>query len=200
MYFVIDNSKRLKDLVERYKPSIVWSDGDWDQNSSYWKSTEFLAWLYNDSPVKDYVITNDRWGNDCRGKNGGYYTPYDGYNPGTLTSHKWEDSQTIGTAYCYNRNEHLAQMMNATQLIQLLATIVSTGGNLLLGKQACIITVTIVRHWAYERWKRSSAARRTIDTDRRLAESQRRRHLQYEAMEGTKRYSHWRRVVHFQRL
>jgi len=123
---------QLKDLVQRYKPSIVWSDGDWDQNSDYWNSTDFLAWLYNDSPVKDYVITNDRWGNDCRGKNGGYYTPYDGYDPGSLTKHKWEDSQTIGTAYCYNRNEHLAQMLNATQLIQLLATIVSTGGNLLL--------------------------------------------------------------------
>jgi alpha-L-fucosidase len=42
---------------------------------SYWGSKEFLAWLYNDrytvintvinnlsSPVKDVVVTNDRWG------------------------------------------------------------------------------------------------------------------------------------------
>lgn len=46
----------------RYQPDLIWSDGDWEANSSYWKSQEFLAWLYNDSPNKDNVIVNDRWG------------------------------------------------------------------------------------------------------------------------------------------
>jgi len=45
-----------------YQPDLIWSDGDWEANSSYWKSQEFLAWLYNDSPNKDNVIVNDRWG------------------------------------------------------------------------------------------------------------------------------------------
>jgi alpha-L-fucosidase len=47
---------QLIDMVKKYKPEIVWADGDWDEDSSYWKSTEFLAWLYNDSPVQDTVI------------------------------------------------------------------------------------------------------------------------------------------------
>jgi len=37
----------LYELVNNYQPEIVWSDGDaggWQ----YWKSPEFIAWLYND--------------------------------------------------------------------------------------------------------------------------------------------------------
>ena len=58
----------LKDLVYKYKPDYIWSDGDWDTDSSYFKSKEFLAWLYTDSPVADNVVVNDRWGTDssCR--------------------------------------------------------------------------------------------------------------------------------------
>lgn len=38
----------IKDLVVRYKPDIVWSDGDWEAPCSYWNCKEFIAWLYND--------------------------------------------------------------------------------------------------------------------------------------------------------
>jgi len=123
---------QLKDIVKKYLPDIVWADGDWDENSTYWKSTEFLAWLYNDSPVRDTVVVNDRWGHECRAKNGGYWTPWDQFNPGHLIGHKWEDSATIGTSYGYNRNEHLDVINSASTLIHSLVMIVSTGGNLLL--------------------------------------------------------------------
>jgi len=76
----------LYDLVNAYEPEVIWSDGDWEVGGSwqwitppprrahsafcgvddgggfvqapdtYWKSTTFLAWLFNSSPVKDTVV------------------------------------------------------------------------------------------------------------------------------------------------
>jgi alpha-L-fucosidase len=50
---------QMKDLVTRYEPDLVWTDGEWDHPSEAWKSTQFLAWLYNESPVKNTVVVND---------------------------------------------------------------------------------------------------------------------------------------------
>ena len=45
---------------------------------SYW------CWCVCYSPVKDRVVTNDRWGTGCGCKHGGYYTCGDKFNPGRL--------------------------------------------------------------------------------------------------------------------
>lgn len=42
----VDNKvlKEQRDLVERYRPEVYWSDGDWEGTSEYWQSKEFLTW------------------------------------------------------------------------------------------------------------------------------------------------------------
>jgi len=36
------------------------------------------------SPVRETVVTNDRWGRGIKCRHGGYYTCHDRYNPGRL--------------------------------------------------------------------------------------------------------------------
>lgn len=120
---------QFKDLVTRYKPDIVWPDGEWEHSDTVWRSREFLHWLFNESPVKDSVATNDRWGAG-RGR-GGYNTSE--YGSGISGLEKpWEECRGIGESFGYNRNENLEQYASSKALIHQLIDIVSRGGNLLL--------------------------------------------------------------------
>jgi alpha-L-fucosidase len=121
---------QVKDLVTSYEPDILWGDGEWMLPSADWRSEELLAWLYNDSPVKDKVIVNDRWGKDSRHQHGGYYTTE--YGSSAEFNKPWEECRGIGFSFGYNRNEDIWDYNSAQTLILLLADIVSHGGNFLL--------------------------------------------------------------------
>lgn len=121
---------QLKDLVNHYEPDILWGDGDWEQTPETWKTPEMLAWLYNESPVKDQVVVNDRWGKGTRQHHGGYFTSE--YESGMHTDHPWEECRGIGISFGYNSNEDLEDYATTQNLILLLSDIVSKGGNLLL--------------------------------------------------------------------
>src|SRR5690554_1338597 len=127
---------QMKDLVTRYEPDIFWTDGEWDHPSETWKSTEFLAWLYNDSPVKESVAVNDRWGKETRGKHGGYFTTeYDLVHTEKGVeglTRPWEECRGIGTSFGYNQTENINNYMTSNALVDLLVEKVAGGGNLLL--------------------------------------------------------------------
>jgi len=128
---------QLKDLVIRYEPSLLFGDGEWSYPSDVWGTRDFLAWLFNESPVRDTIVINDRWGSETRNRHGGYYTSEYGHVDGRGTrvdiGHKWEENRGIGASFGYNRNEDLEDYLSEAELIHLLITIVSRGGNLLLG-------------------------------------------------------------------
>lgn len=128
---------QMKDLVTRYTPDILWTDGEWDRPSSDWKSEEFLAWLYNESPVRETVVVNDRWGTETRSMHGGIFTTeyglvHSGEGLETAEYHPWEECRGIGTSFGFNRTENLDSYSSAEELIRILVSTVAAGGNLLL--------------------------------------------------------------------
>ncbi len=122
---------QFKDVVTRYAPSVIFSDGEWDMADKDWRSEELLAWLFNESPCRDEVVINDRWGKGIRHKHGGYYTTE--YGAGLASgAHPWEENRGMGHSFGYSRTESLSHYKSAREMVLMLIDLVSRGGNLLL--------------------------------------------------------------------
>lgn len=123
----------LYELINKYKPELLWSDGDGDAPDQYWNSTGFLAWLYNESPVRETIVTNDRWGKGSICTHGGYYTCTDRYSPGHLLKHKWESCMSIDKrSWGFRREAELSDYLTIEELLKSFIETVSCGGNLLM--------------------------------------------------------------------
>jgi len=122
---------QLRELVNEYEPSLIFADaGEWRFGEEFWGTREFLAWLYNESPVKDEVVVNDRFCKGMPGNHGDYYSSE--YSDAEIGDHPWEESRGIGGSYGYNRAENLDDYQTSEELVEELINIVCRGGNLLL--------------------------------------------------------------------
>lgn len=122
---------QMKTLINNYRPDVFWTDGDWDASDDLWKSKEFIAWLYNESPVRDKIVTFDRWGSGVRFNHGAVFTPE--YEPDLdFEDHYFEESRGMGYSYGYNREEDAWDYNSAQSLVISLIDKVSRGGNFLL--------------------------------------------------------------------
>jgi alpha-L-fucosidase len=124
---------QLYELVNNYQPSLIFSDaGEWIYDDEFWKTKEFLAWLYNEAECKDDVVVNDRFCKGMPANHGDYFSSeYKDADDGKLKKY-WEESRGIGGSYGFNRAENLEDYSSSNELILELVDIVSRGGNLLL--------------------------------------------------------------------
>jgi alpha-L-fucosidase len=125
----------LYDLVQQYEPELIWSDGDWESNSTYWMAREFLHWYTTQSTVAQTAVYNDRWGQDVLCQHGSYRTCSDRYNPNQYQTKKYENALTIDTtSWGYNRNTqtNVSLYMTSQQIIHTLVQVVAYNGNVLL--------------------------------------------------------------------
>jgi alpha-L-fucosidase len=136
--FVTYSTAHWKELIDRYKPSIMWNDIGAPVEMDV---PELFAYYYNRVP--DGVI-NDRFGQTMPiMKEGGgieghpvgvhydYVTPeYASFE--TTQTQKWETTRGIGHSFGYNRDEGDDQLLAFPALVHLFVDIVSKNGNLLL--------------------------------------------------------------------
>ncbi|MFC1639388.1 alpha-L-fucosidase [Gemmatimonadota bacterium] len=124
---------QLEELVLRYAPAVIFSDaGEWDHDEEFWRTKDFLAWLYNNAPNKDEVVVNDRWARGMPGNHGDYFSSEYQDADGIGVDHPWEESRGMGRSYGYNRAENINHYRTSKELVHELIDVVSRGGNLLL--------------------------------------------------------------------
>ena len=117
---------QLKELVNAYKPSVLFTDGEWRNSAEQWHAPELISWYYN--TVGEEAIVNDRWGN---GQQHGFRTPE--YSAGiTLTDRPWAECRGLGRSFGLNRNEPLDNYMTSKELIRHFCVLVAAGGGMTL--------------------------------------------------------------------
>lgn len=128
---------QLREAVRRYRPSLIYFDGEWEFPLDRFEMLDFLAWLYNESPSKEDVVVNDRFGRGSRGKHGGVYCSEAGVRE-SGTDHKWCEDRPISRGnWSYNRLERLDDYLSERDLIHLLVETVALGGNLHVDVSPC---------------------------------------------------------------
>ncbi|MBQ7985181.1 MAG: alpha-L-fucosidase, partial [Bacteroidales bacterium] len=118
---------QFKELVDMYKPSIVFADGDWDFDYKTLRSEEMVDYLTK-TVGKDEVIVNNRWGT---GNPYGFLTPE--YSAGiNVTDRPWSECRSLARSFGLNRFSPLEDYLTAEELIKHFVQLVSMGGGLML--------------------------------------------------------------------
>jgi len=117
--------KQFMELIDRYMPDILWNDIGWPEKGR--EDLKYLfAYFYNRNPNG---LVNDRWEvNHWDFRTAEYHQNYQEDIP----SFKWEFCRGLGFSFGYNQMEGPEHTITVEQLINILADVVSKGGNLLL--------------------------------------------------------------------
>ena len=116
------NLGQIEEFSNKYKPDLVWFDGDWEQSAEKWQAPEIRKILFD---ANDEVIINSR----LQGY-GDYATPEQGL-PITKPKEKyWELCMTINDSWGYQHNDN--DYKSTGQIIKIFAECLWMGGNLLL--------------------------------------------------------------------
>lgn len=117
---------QFKDLIGTYKPSLIFSDGEWFNKADEFHAAELISWYYN--LVGPEAIINNRWGG---GSDIGFLTPE--YSAGiSVTDRPWAECRGIGRSFGLNRNEPLDNYMSPKELIHFFIKAVANGGGITL--------------------------------------------------------------------
>ena len=117
---------QFKEVVEAYRPDLIFTDGEWFNTAEDWHARELISWYYN--LVGPDAIVNDRWGH---GADIGFKTPE--YSSGGLdTDRPWAEVRGLGRSFGLNRNEKLSAYMTSEELIHLFVRTVAYGGGLII--------------------------------------------------------------------
>jgi alpha-L-fucosidase len=123
-YYAISH---VRDLIERYRPSMLWNDIEWPDAGKR-AGRDGLAELFADyyAAVPDGVV-NDRWGVPHRDFLCSEYEA-----GGENETDVWQNTRGLGYSFGYNRAEDGSTSMSGPELARYWTDVVARGGHLLL--------------------------------------------------------------------
>ncbi len=115
---------QFKEMVDKFMPDVIFSDGDWDFDHKTFGSEELVSYYYD--KVGEDAIVNNRWG---KGFDYGYLTPE--YSEAIKeTDRPWAECRGLSRSFGLNRNADLASYMTSEELIRHFVRLVAAGGGL----------------------------------------------------------------------
>jgi alpha-L-fucosidase len=116
----------VRDLIDRYEPSVLWNDIEWPDAGKADGSLGDLMAHYR-RVVPDGIV-NDRWGADVWDYKTSEYSAGTDNEAGT----GWENNRGLGFSFGYNQIEDASLTLSPRDLAKHYADVVSRGGRLLL--------------------------------------------------------------------
>jgi alpha-L-fucosidase len=118
----------VRDLVDRYRPDVLWNDIEWPDAGKHAGSLGLLElFRHYYATVPDGVV-NDRWGDthhDFRTSEYEFHRENEGDGA-------WQHCRGIGLSFGYNRCEDASHLLDGPALVRHLVDVAGRGGNLLL--------------------------------------------------------------------
>jgi alpha-L-fucosidase len=116
----------VRDLIDRYAPSVLWNDIEWPETGKEDGSLLALMDYYREKVPEG--IVNDRWGADVWD----YRTSEYSMGADHETGIGWEHNRGLGSSFGHNRVEDESFTLTPRALAKHYADVVSRGGRLLL--------------------------------------------------------------------
>ena len=119
-------ASQLTELVDRFRPDILWNDIEWPDGGKGDDEHSLAALFRHYFDVVPDGVVDDRWGIPFHG----FLTRE--YVATASEKEPWEATRGVGRSFGYNRAEDPAHSLTGAEAIRLLARTVAAGGNLLL--------------------------------------------------------------------
>jgi alpha-L-fucosidase len=119
---------QIRELVERFAPSILWSDGHWGHPPFHWRSDEIVAEYYDamERLGVDGVVNDRLWASHAD------FVTFEYDVPDRPPDRPWELCRGLSYSFCVNQAEEPDDYLDGSQVVALLVETVAKGGHLLL--------------------------------------------------------------------
>jgi alpha-L-fucosidase len=119
---------QIRELVERFEPAVLWGDGHWGHPGGHWRADKIFeeARAYA-AEHRFEIVCNDRFFASEPD-----FVTFEYDVPAVAPDRLWEVCRGLGSSFCVNRNESVADFLTAAEIVAMLVETVAKGGNLLL--------------------------------------------------------------------